>query len=86
MGHAPAAQGMDEHAAMDHGGMAHDMSDPTMAAAMERDIRNRSIVALLLTIPTVLYSPIGRNLFGITLPSPLPADWTMLLLTTPVVF
>ena len=39
---------------MDHGGMAHDMSDPAMAATMERDIRNRFIVALLLTIPTVL--------------------------------
>jgi P-type Cu2+ transporter len=34
----------------------------------------------------VLYSPIGRNLFGLDLPSPLPNDWTMLLLATPVVF
>jgi P-type Cu2+ transporter len=87
MGHAPAMMDRDAHAGMDHGhgGMAHDMSDPAMAAAMERDIRTRFLVALLLTIPTVLYSPIGRNLFGVNLPSPLPADWTMLILSTPVV-
>ncbi len=85
-----AAMGHADHGAHDahggHGGMAHDMSDPAMAAAMERDIRNRFFVALALTIPTVLYSPIGHDLFGITLPAPLPASWIMLLLTTPVVF
>jgi len=86
MGHGLATPDVNGHAAMDHGGMAHDMSDPAMAAAMERDIRNRFIVALLLTIPTVLYSPIGRDIFGIDLPSPLPNDWTMLILATPVVF
>jgi P-type Cu2+ transporter len=83
MGHATPAV---DHVTMDHGGMAHDMSDPAMAAAMERDIRNRFLVALLLTIPTVLYSPIGRDLFGLDLPSPLPNEWTMLFLATPVVF
>ena len=83
MGHGASAG---DHAAMGHGGMAHDMSDPDMAAAMERDMRNRFLVALLLTIPTVLYSPIGRDVFGVDLPSPIPNDWTMLLLTTPVVF
>lgn len=69
-----------------HGGMAHDMSDPVMAAAMERDIRTRFWVALLLTIPTILYSSIGRNTLGVDLPSPLPDTWTMLLLSAPVVF
>src|SRR5215208_5738284 len=83
MGHATPTV---DHAATDHSGMVHDMSDPAMAAAMERDIRNRFLVALLLTIPIVLYSPIGRDLFGLDLPSPLPNDWTMLLLATPVVF
>ena len=44
--HVPA-----EEAAHDgHGGMSHDMSDPTMAAAMERDMRNRFFIALVLTI------------------------------------
>ena len=79
----PAA---DDHAAMGHGGMAHDMSDPAMAAAMERDIRTRFWLALLLTIPTVLYSSLGKNLLGVDLPAPLPDAWMMLLLATPVVF
>ena len=77
------------HEATDHGGhhgMAHDMSDPAMAAAMERDIRSRFWVALLLTIPTVLYSSVGRDLLGVDLPAPLPRNWMMLLLSIPVVF
>ncbi|MDP9352757.1 MAG: HAD-IC family P-type ATPase, partial [Chloroflexota bacterium] len=88
--------GHDEHRMMahdapgqshtEHGGMAHDMSDPAMAASMERDIRNRFFVALLLTVPTVLYSSLGRNLFGVELPAPLSAEWMLLLLCTPVVF
>ncbi len=81
-----------DHAAMEHGsgghhgGMSHDMSDPAMAAAMERDMRNRFVVALLLTIPTVLYSPLGRNFFSVNLPTPIPSALIMLLLSTPVVF
>src|SRR5215216_7060113 len=52
----------------DHGDhMGHDMSDPGMAAAMERDMRNKFFIALLLTIPTVLYSPLGMNLLGVRL-------------------
>jgi Cu2+-exporting ATPase len=67
--------------------MGHDMSDPNMAAAMERDMRNRFFVALLLTIPTVLYSPLGMNLLGVQLPTfGLGANVVMLLLSTPVVF
>ena len=54
----------------DHGdNMDHDMSDPNMAATMERDMRNKFFVALLLTIPTVLYSPLGMNLLGVQLPT-----------------
>jgi Cu2+-exporting ATPase len=79
-----------DHAAHDmghagHGGMAHDMSDPAMAAAMERDMRNRFLVALVLTIPLVLISPIGQNLFNYEPPSWFPTDWVMLALATPVV-
>ena len=62
---------------------AHDMSDPAMAADMERDMRNRFFVALLLTIPIILYSPLGESLFGIDLPG--PKNWILLALTTPVV-
>ena len=61
MGHTMAARDGESPAAMDHGGMGHDMSDPAMAAAMERDMRNSFFVALLLTIPTVLYSPLGAS-------------------------
>jgi P-type Cu2+ transporter len=72
----------------DHGDHAdHDMSDPNMAATMERDMRNRFFVALLLTIPTVLYSPLGMNLLGVRLPTfGLGENLIMLLLCTPVVF
>jgi P-type Cu2+ transporter len=67
--------------------MGHDMSDPGMAAAMERDMRNRFFVALLLTIPTLLYSPLGMNLLGVRLPTfGLSENVIMLLLSTPVVF
>jgi Cu2+-exporting ATPase len=87
-GHAAMEHG--DHAATEHGGhdhMGHDMSDPGMAAAMERDMRTKFLVALLLTIPTVLYSPMAMNIFGIALPSfGLSMDLIMLLLTTPVVF
>ena len=66
--------------------MAHDMSDPAMAAAMEQDMRRRFGLALLLTIPTVLYSSLGRDFFGVNLPTPVSANWIMLVLATPVVF
>ena len=76
--------------AMDHSShdmMGHDMSDPGMAAAMERDMRTKFLIALLLTIPDVLYSPIGMNIFGLSLPTfGLSHDLVMLILTTPVVF
>ncbi|MCC7023017.1 MAG: HAD-IC family P-type ATPase, partial [Thermomicrobiales bacterium] len=99
---APPAHAHDSHAAREkasridhtamghgdggHGGMAHDMSDPAMAAAMERDIRNRFFVALLLTIPTVLLSPLGERFLPNLVPDDVPRTWAMLVLTTPVVF
>ncbi|MFN8541659.1 MAG: hypothetical protein U0232_29800, partial [Thermomicrobiales bacterium] len=85
-GHGHAGHDTGPMAHGNHGGMAHDMSDPAMAAAMERDIRTRFFAALALTIPVVLSSPLGHNLVGVSLPAPIPANWIMLLLTTPVVF
>ena len=85
--HAPTTMKRDAHdmAAEAHAG--HDMSDPGMAAAMERDMRHKFFIALLLTIPTVLYSPLGMNLLGVSLPTfGLSHNVIMLLLTTPVVF
>ncbi|GIK83212.1 MAG: copper-translocating P-type ATPase [Alphaproteobacteria bacterium] len=70
-----------------HGGMSHDMSDPTMATAMERDMRNRFFIAFVLTIPIVLVSPLAVNTFGIELISSHDArNWLMLALSTPVVW
>jgi Cu2+-exporting ATPase len=40
----------------------------------------------VLTIPLVLISPIGQNLFNYEPPSWFPTDWVMLALATPVVF
>jgi Cu2+-exporting ATPase len=72
-----------DHAA--HGAMGHDMSDPRMAKAMEADMRNRFFLALVLTIPTLLVSPLARNTFGIELVGVRTANWVMLVLSTPVV-
>ncbi len=70
-----------------HMGMNHDMSDPGMAAAMERDMRTKFFIALLLTIPTVLYSPLGVRLLGLALPTfGLGANLIMLVFSTPVIW
>ncbi|MDP2673846.1 MAG: cation transporter, partial [Dehalococcoidia bacterium] len=74
------------HEAKGHAGMDHDMSDPKMAKAMEKDMRDRFVVALALTIPTVLYSPLGSDFFGLDLPSGIGNNWIALILSTPVVW
>jgi P-type Cu2+ transporter len=78
----------EDHAkASSHVGMDHDMSDPRMAKAMEADMRNRFFVALLLTIPTVLYSPLGTDFFNVDLPTgSFSRNWIMLVLSTPAVW
>jgi Cu2+-exporting ATPase len=73
--------------AASHAGMDHDMSDPKMAKAMETDMRNRFFVALVLTIPTILYSPIGYDFLGIDLATAgIDANWIALVISTPVVW
>ena len=69
------------------GGMAHDMSDPAMAATMEADIRRRFWVALALTALVALLSPMGKmsGLLPLALP-PTARSWVLFALTTPVVF
>jgi Cu2+-exporting ATPase len=67
----------------DHDAM---MTDPRMAVFMEADMRRRFLWSLVLTIPAILYSPLGANLLGLRLPQPIPANWILLVLTTPVVF
>jgi Cu2+-exporting ATPase len=70
-----------------HGGMDHDMSEPTMAAAMEHDMRNRFLVALVLTIPVIIFSPLGYDTLAIRPVHSLTArNLIALVLSTPVVF
>lgn len=67
---------------MDHTGLA----GREMAKMMELDIRRKFYFALALTIPIILYSPLGENILGIHLPTPIPVNWILLILTTPVFF
>jgi len=67
---------------MEHGGLA----GREMAKLMEEDIRNKFFVSLILTLPIIAYSPLGRDILGISLPTPIPANWIMFFLTTPVFF
>jgi len=79
-----AVQHAQAHGGHDHASM---MADPRMAAAMERDMRNRFLVSLLLTIPVILYSDLGDAIFGNTPPTPfdLGIQWVAFVLATPVV-
>src|SRR6266702_3126846 len=85
--HAEAPAKMDM-GIVDHGMMGHDTSDPAMARAMEADMRNRFFVSLVLTIPVILYSPLGVNLFKLHLPTPfgISPNWVLLVLATPIVW
>lgn len=83
---------------MDHSKMNHEehqvshtdhekaMTNPAIAKAMEKDMKDRFILSLIFTIPIILYSPILTGLFKIQLPTPIPINWLLLILTTPVVF
>ena len=62
------------------------MTNPQMAKKMEKDMCQRFFVSLLLSIPIFLYSPVGINFFGLNLPAPIPVNWILLILTTPIVF
>src|SRR3989338_4673131 len=62
------------------------MTNPQMAKQMEADMRRRFWVSFILSIPIFIYSPVGEKVFGIILPSPIPINWLLLILTTPIVF
>ena len=55
--------------------------------AMARDMRNRFLVALAFTVPTVLWSEVGTTLLGEEIPTPLglERDIWLLLLSLPIV-
>jgi Cu2+-exporting ATPase len=78
-----AAERADQAHGHGHGGHAGMSMD-----AMARDMRNRFLVALAFTIPVVLWSNVGKNLFGSELATPFGIDrdvW-QLLLSLPIVF
>src|SRR6266849_1721168 len=67
---------------MEHTGVA----GREMARLMELDIRNKFFFALVLSVPIILYSPLGKFIFGFQPPAPIPVPWLLFLLTTPVYF
>jgi len=67
----------------DHGSA---MTNPEMAKQMEADMRRRFWISFALSIPILLYSPVGVDFFGLNLPTPIPVSWILLILTTPIVF
>ncbi len=67
---------------MDHTGLA----GREMARLMEIDIRNKFFFSLILTLPIILYSPLGTEFLKLNFPSPLPLPWFLFILTTPVFF
>ncbi|MHB1086209.1 MAG: copper-translocating P-type ATPase [Minisyncoccota bacterium] len=67
---------------MDHTGLA----GREMARLMEIDIRNKFFFSLALTIPIILYSPLGTEFLKLNLSSPIPLPWLLFILTTPVFF
>jgi len=68
---------------MGHGGHAGMSMD-----AMVRDMRNRFLVALVLAVPILLWSPVGRQVLHFSVPAPfgLRDDVFQLLLSLPVIF
>ncbi len=81
----------DTHADRDMQKMSHmdheaAMTNPQMAKKMEKDMSRRFWISLLLSIPIFLYSPVGANVFKLVLPAPIPVNWILLILATPIVF
>ncbi len=83
-GHPPAAAPVPSpHDVMGHGGHGG-MS----MAAMVRDMRDRFLVAAVLSVPITLWSPIGRDVLNFDMAAPLGLrdDVLQLLLSLPIVF
>ncbi len=85
-GHGPAATGpaaqRSPHEAMGHGGKTGMSMD-----AMVLDMRNRFLIAALLAVPVLLWSPIGTDVLGLSVSVPfgLREDVWALLLSLPVI-
>src|SRR6267143_3571191 len=70
------------HEMMGHGGQAGMSMD-----AMVQDMRNRFLVAALLSVPILLWSSIGRQVLHFSVPAPLGLrdDVLQLILSLPVI-
>jgi Cu2+-exporting ATPase len=84
--HRPASEERAQpspHEMMGHGG-----HEGMSMAAMVVDMRNRFLVAAVLSIPVLLWSPIGREVLGFEVPAPfgLRDDVFSLILSLPVIF
>jgi P-type Cu2+ transporter len=68
--------------------MGHAGHGAMSMASMARDMRDRFLVALVLSVPILLWSSIGRNVlhFGVPAPLGLRDDVFQLVLSVPVVF
>lgn len=67
---------------MDHTGLA----GRQMAKLMELDIKRKFFFALIMSLPIIAYSSLGERLLGLHPPTPIPANWILFILTTPVFF
>ncbi len=83
-----AGRGPQERTMSPHEAMGHGHHDSMSMADMARDMRNRFLVAAVLSIPILLWSPIGRDVLGFTTAAPfgLRDDVLALMLSLPVVF
>lgn len=77
----------DEMISTPHDAMGHGGHGSMSMADMVRDMRNRFLVAALLSVPVLLYSPIGRDVLGFEARAPLGLrdDVLSLVLSLPVV-
>ncbi len=83
---APAEDLESEISKMSHKNHEAAMSDPKIARQMEFDMLRRFLISFILLIPIFLYSPVATNYFKLQLPSPIPVNILLFILTTPVVF
>lgn len=72
---------------MDHSDHEAMMTDPSMAKTMEQEMKKRFFIALFLSLPIVLLSPLGVKLFKLDFNFlPIHPNWILLILTSVVVF
>ena len=87
MGH-PSTSAHEAELPTPHEAMGHGGHGAMSMAAMVRDMRRRFLVAAVLSIPILLWSRIGREVFGFTVPAPfgLSDDAFQLILSLPAIF